>query len=177
MAKNKKKSPAKKVAKAKPVFKKAAKPSKMKATKSAKPIKKVTQPVKKTVTPKKASSRQVSAPKSTSQRIHMTRPPSLKWSEFVTPLDDRLIVHLTKGEKMTAGGLYIPDTVSSSNDHLKGNVVAVGRGHRDTKGRIRPMDVQVGHQVLFSEYAGSKVNWNGQEVIILRENDVLGIVD
>lgn len=98
-------------------------------------------------------------------------------SDFVTPLDDRMIVQVKIGEKRTAGGLYIPDTVSNVSGQREGIVLSVGRGHRDPKGRLRPMDVKRGDQVLFSDYAGSKFEYNGQDLIILRETDVMGVLD
>lgn len=98
-------------------------------------------------------------------------------TDFVTPLDDRMIVQIKAVEKRTTGGLYIPDTVSSVSGHREGLVLSVGRGHRDPKGRLRPMDVKKGDRVLFSEYAGSKLDYAGQELVILRETDVMGVVD
>lgn len=97
------------------------------------------------------------------------------WAQFVTPLDDRLLVKLEETSRRTPGGLYIPDNADISGNH-QGFVVAVGRGHRDKKGRVRPMDVQVGDQVVFSQYAGNKVQMLNEEVVILRESDILGIL-
>ncbi len=97
-------------------------------------------------------------------------------AKFVTPLDDRLIVQVVQGEKRTAGGLYIPDSVETSTGNNTGTVLAVGRGHRDNKGRVRPMDVKVGDQVLFSSYAGSKLNLSGVELTILRESELMGVM-
>ncbi|WP_350159280.1 co-chaperone GroES [Bdellovibrio sp. 22V] len=94
----------------------------------------------------------------------------------MTPLDDRLIVQISGAEKMTAGGLYIPDTVADTSGNLEGYVVAVGRGHMGKKGHVRPMDVQVGDRVVFSEYAGSKIKIQNEDLIILREADVMGVV-
>ena len=100
----------------------------------------------------------------------------LDLSDFVTPLDDRLLVQLSGAEKMTAGGLYIPDTVADTSGNLEGHVVAVGRGHFSKKGHLRPMDVKVGDKVVFSEYAGSKIKVQNEDLIILRESDVMGVV-
>jgi chaperonin GroES len=96
---------------------------------------------------------------------------------FVTPLDDRLIVQTAEKERKTAGGLYIPDTAADVSGNFEGQVIAAGRGHRDPKGRVRPMDVGVGDRVIFSQYAGAKLEIQGQEVLILRESDVMGILD
>ena len=92
------------------------------------------------------------------------------------PLDDRVLIALNEMEKMTAGGLYIPATVSDVSGNVKGTVVAVGRGHQNKKGHVKNMDVQVGDQVIFSEYAGSKVKLEGSELVMLRETEILGIV-
>ncbi|MBX2987624.1 MAG: co-chaperone GroES [Bdellovibrionaceae bacterium] len=102
--------------------------------------------------------------------------PLLDLSDFVTPLDDRVIVQLAGQERMTAGGLYIPDTVSDVSGNLQGTIVAVGRGHRDQKGRLRPMDVRRGDRVVFSSHAGSKIKMQNEELIILREVELMGVV-
>ena len=100
----------------------------------------------------------------------------MKWDQFLTPLDDRLIVETAAGEKMTAGGLYIPDTAAGTSGNFKGLVLVAGRGHRDDKGKVHPMDVQAGDTVLFSEHSGAKMDLLGKEVRILRESEILGIV-
>ncbi len=89
------------------------------------------------------------------------------------PLDDRILVEREAESTMTAGGLYIPDTVTERP--TKGVVKAVGRGHQDKKGRIRPLDVKVGDTVLFTTYAGSEVEFAGGTYLILRETDLLGV--
>ncbi len=101
---------------------------------------------------------------------------SIDYSKAVTPLGDRLVVRVVQSEKMTAGGLYIPDMAQSSEGYLKGEVLAVGQGHTTKKGFLRSMDVQKGDQVLFSEHAGTKVVFNSEELQIVNETDVLGIV-
>lgn len=98
------------------------------------------------------------------------------WASIVTPLDDRVILEMTGHERRTAGGLIIPDTVSLSGN-FQGKVVVVGRGHRDNKGRLRPMDVKAGDTVVFSEFSGSKIEVMGTELKILRESEILGILD
>ncbi len=98
-------------------------------------------------------------------------------SDFVTPLDDRIIVQASEGEKITAGGLIIPDTVSTVSGNRKGVVLAVGRGHIDKKGRVRPMDVKTGDKIVFPDFTGSKIVYQGQDLIILRETDVMGVLD
>lgn len=101
---------------------------------------------------------------------------TLDLSDFVTPLDDRLIVQAAGAERQTAGGLYIPDTVADVSGNLQGQVVAVGRGHQNKKGQVRPMDVKLGDKVVFAAFSGTKINIHNQDLIILREGDVLGVV-
>ena len=105
-----------------------------------------------------------------------TNKKSGKWSTFITPLDDRLIVKIEMQSEKTAGGLYIPSTVISERPS-RGVVLAAGRGHSNKKGRIKPMDVKVGDEVLFNAMAGTEMKIEGQDVMILREADLLGIVD
>ncbi|NUM57102.1 MAG: co-chaperone GroES [Bdellovibrionaceae bacterium] len=96
---------------------------------------------------------------------------------MLTPLDDRILVQIKEEERMTPGGLYIPDTVSDVSGNFKGTVVAVGRGHMNKKGKIKPLDVKPGDVVVFSQFSGSKVDVQGQTVMFLRESDVLGVVN
>lgn len=95
-------------------------------------------------------------------------------SAFVTPLDDRVLVMVETFTK-TEGGLFIPATVSDRPS--RGKVVAVGRGHRDKKGRLKPMDVRRGDEVLFAPFSGTQLNVMDQDLLILREAEILGIVD
>ena len=95
-------------------------------------------------------------------------------AQVLTPLDARMLVIPAEAETVTAGGLIIPD--SAMQMPVRGTVMAVGRGRRSKKGKLRPLDVTAGDQVLFAEYAGTKLNFSGQKVLILREEDILGIV-
>lgn len=98
------------------------------------------------------------------------------WSQFLTPLDDRILVQIAiENERKTAGGLFIPDTAQTTG-HFQGTVVSVGPGHRDKKGHFKPLELRIGDQILFSEYAGTEVLLEEQNFKILRETDVLGIV-
>ncbi|WP_253696419.1 co-chaperone GroES [Bdellovibrio bacteriovorus] len=162
-----KKTAAKKAPAKKAVVKKAA-PKKAAPKKAAKPS-----AVKKTA---KAPAKVASAPKASHLVKEKAPTKNLDLSNFVTPLDDRLIVQLSGAEKMTPGGLYIPDTVADTSGNLQGQVVAVGRGHMSKKGHLKPMDVVVGDKVIFSEYAGNKIKIQNEDLIILREGDVLGVV-
>lgn len=100
-------------------------------------------------------------------------------NQFFSPLDDRIFVSIANAEKRTAGGLYIPDTATTATGYFQGSVVACGPGHKNKKGKLKPLDVKLGDQILFSEYAGQKMilNINGQseEFYVVRESDVLGI--
>lgn len=98
------------------------------------------------------------------------------YADFVTPLDDRVLVRLKGADRMTAGGLFIPDTVSDVSGNFEGTVVAVGRGRRDKKGRVRPMDLRLGDRVVFGQYAGSKIRLMDEELVLLRESEVMGVV-
>lgn len=92
---------------------------------------------------------------------------------FLTPLDDRILVEKLGASDRTPGGLYIPDMAQERPN--KGKVVAVGHGRRDKKGRVRPLDVQVGDVVLFTQWAGGEIELDGSTYLIMREGDVLGV--
>jgi chaperonin GroES len=98
------------------------------------------------------------------------------YSKAITPLLDRVVVKVLSGERMTAGGLYIPDSASMASGYLKAKVLAIGTGIKTKKGSLRPLDVQVGDTVLFSEYSGTKVQFNSEELHIINESDVMGVV-
>ena len=182
-------SPKKVVKKAKPA--KTAKPAvkaKSKKTTKAAPKAKVSA---KSKAPVKASAKTAKATKSAkpakaskpakpSVSTALVRPSApakkLDLSNFVTPLDDRLMVQLSETERMTPGGLFIPDTVADTSGNLHGIVVAVGRGHFSKKGHLQPMDVKVGDKVVFAKYSGSKIKIQNEDLIILRESDVMGVV-
>lgn len=171
-----KKSPAKKAVakKAAPKKKAAKKPAPKKVVAKKEAVKKTAA---KKAPAKKVVAKKASAIKATPAKAFTSNTAKkIDLSNFVTPLDDRVMVQLMGAEKMTAGGLYIPDTVADVSGNLQGFVVSVGRGHRNRKGQVRPMDLKVGDKVLFSEYAGSKIKIQDQDILILRESDVLGVV-
>lgn len=186
-AKKKKAAPAKKVAakkNSKKAVKKAAKTSK-KAQPAKKSAAKATAKTKIKATaksPKKSKVAKKSAAKSVAKKTTKTLAKSASSvaqkhpREMLTPLDDRLVVKTSGVEKKTPGGLFIPDTVTESSANLQGIVAAVGRGHLSKKGKLRSMDVKPGDQVMFSPYAGSKVQFNGEDFVILRETDILGVI-
>lgn len=90
-----------------------------------------------------------------------------------SPLDDRIVIEHVKRDERTPGGLYIPDSAQEKPN--SGRVVAVGRGHRDAKGRIRPCDVKVGDTVLFTAWSGAEIELDGVKFVVLREPELLGV--
>jgi len=93
----------------------------------------------------------------------------------IRPLQDRIIVQRVEEEQKTAGGIIIPDTAKEKPQI--GKVIAAGKGKKTEDGKILPMDVKKGDKVLFSKYSGSEVKMNGEEYLIMREDDILGIVE
>ena len=91
------------------------------------------------------------------------------------PLHDRVLVRRVKEEEKTKGGIIIPDTVKEKPQ--EGKIVAVGTGIRGDDGKITPLDVKVNDRVLFGKYSGSEINIDGEEHLIMREDDILGIID
>lgn len=93
----------------------------------------------------------------------------------IRPLHDRVIVKRMEEERTTASGIVIPDTATEKPD--QGEVIAVGPGKRDDSGKIIALDVKVGDRVLFGKYAGQAVKISGEEVLVMREEDILGVVE
>ncbi|MSO65453.1 MAG: co-chaperone GroES [Alphaproteobacteria bacterium] len=91
------------------------------------------------------------------------------------PLHDRLLVRRIESEERTAGGIIIPDTAKEKP--MEGEVLAAGAGTRTDEGRLIPMGVKSGDRVLFGKWSGTEVKMDGEELIILKESDVLGIVE
>lgn len=91
------------------------------------------------------------------------------------PLHDRILVRRTDEDEKTAGGIIIPDTAREKPQ--QGEVVAVGPGVRNEKGDLLPLDVKIGDRVLFGKYAGSEVTIDGEEFSIMKESDILGVLD
>lgn len=91
------------------------------------------------------------------------------------PLYDRVIVKRVEQQRTTASGIVIPDTAAEKPE--QGEVLAVGTGKLLQDGSLHPLEVQVGHHVLFSKYAGQTVKLNGEELLVMREEDILGIVE
>jgi chaperonin GroES len=93
----------------------------------------------------------------------------------IRPLQDRIIVRRVDEEETTKGGIIIPDTAKEKPQ--EGKVIAVGKGKANEDGKIQPLDVKKGDKVLFSKYAGTEINIEGTEHLIIREDDVLGVVE
>ncbi len=91
------------------------------------------------------------------------------------PLHDRVLIKVLDSEEKTAGGIIIPDTAKEKPQEA--TVVAVGNGKRLDDGKVLPLEVKVGDTILFSKYAGTEVKIEGEEHLILREDDVIGIVE
>jgi len=91
------------------------------------------------------------------------------------PLQDRILVRRIEEEAKTKGGLIIPDTAKEKPQ--EGKVIAVGKGRVSEDGKLRPLDVHKGDRVLFTKYAGSEIEVGGDEHLIIREDDVLGVLE
>jgi chaperonin GroES len=91
------------------------------------------------------------------------------------PLHDRVVVRRIDAEEKTAGGIIIPDTAKEKPQ--QGEVVAVGPGARDDQGRLTPLDVKVGDTVLFGKWSGTEVKIDGEELLIMKESDLMGVLE
>jgi chaperonin GroES len=92
----------------------------------------------------------------------------------IRPLHDRVIVKRLDNERKTASGIVIPDSAAEKPD--QGEVVAVGPGKRDDSGKLNPVDLKVGDRVLFGKYAGQTVKVEGDELLVMREEDIMGVI-
>jgi chaperonin GroES len=93
----------------------------------------------------------------------------------IRPLQDRILVRRVEEEEKTKGGIIIPDTAKEKPQ--EGKVIAVGNGRVNEDGKVRPLDVKKGDRILFSKYAGTEVTLEGEEHLIVREDDVLGVIE
>ena len=93
----------------------------------------------------------------------------------IRPLHDRLVVKRVEEERTSPGGIVIPDTAAEKP--IRGKVVAVGKGKILENGEVRSLDVKVGDEVLFGKYSGTEVKVEGDELLVLREDDVMGIIE
>jgi chaperonin GroES len=92
----------------------------------------------------------------------------------VRPLHDRVLVKRFNEEERTKGGLFIPDTAKEKP--IQGEIIAVGQGRIGDDGKVRPLDVKKGDRVLFGKYAGTEIKIEGEEFLMMREEDILGVL-
>ena len=93
----------------------------------------------------------------------------------IRPLHDRVIVKRLEEERTSPGGIVIPDTAAEKP--IQGRIVAVGKGKILEDGQVRPLDVKVGDKILFGKYSGTELKLNGEEYLMMREEDILGIMN
>jgi chaperonin GroES len=93
----------------------------------------------------------------------------------IRPLHDRVVVRRMEEERTSAGGIVIPD--SAAEKPIQGEVIAVGNGKILDSGEVRALDVKVGDRVLFGKYSGTEVKLSGEEVLVMREDDIMGVVE
>lgn len=93
----------------------------------------------------------------------------------IRPLHDRVVIKRMEEERKTAGGIVIPD--SATEKPIRGEVMAVGKGKILENGDVRPLDLKVGDQVLFGKYAGTEIKVDGEELLVMREEDVMAVIE
>lgn len=93
----------------------------------------------------------------------------------IRPLHDRVVIKRMEEERTSAGGIVIPD--SATEKPVRGEVVACGKGKILENGDVRALDVQVGDQVLFGKYSGTEIKINGEELLVMREDDIMGVIE
>jgi len=93
----------------------------------------------------------------------------------IRPLHDRVIIKRMEEERTTAGGIVIPD--SATEKPVRGEVLAVGKGKVMDNGEVRALDVKVGDKVLFGKYSGNEIKVEGNEVLVMREEDIMGVIE
>ncbi len=93
----------------------------------------------------------------------------------IRPLHDRLIVRRMEEERTSPGGIVLPD--SAAEKPMQGEVLAVGHGKVNSKGKVHPLEVKVGDKVLFGKYSGTEVKIGGDEVLVMREEDIMGVIE
>ena len=93
----------------------------------------------------------------------------------IRPLHDRVVVKRMEEERTSAGGIVIPD--SATEKPVRGEVLSVGKGKIAENGDVRPLDLKVGDQVLFGKYSGTEIKIDGEEVLVMREDDIMGVIE
>ena len=93
----------------------------------------------------------------------------------IRPLHDRVVVRRTEEERTSPGGIVLPD--SATEKPVQGEILAVGKGKANSNGDVQPLDVKVGDTVLFGKYSGTEVKIDGEELLVMREEDIIGVVE
>ena len=93
----------------------------------------------------------------------------------IRPLHDRVIIKRTEEERTSPGGIVIPDTATEKP--IRGKVIAVGSGRITEKGEVRPLDLKKGDTVLFGKYSGTEVKVDGEELVVMREDDIMAVIE
>lgn len=93
----------------------------------------------------------------------------------IRPLHDRVVIRRTEEERTSPGGIVIPD--AAAEKPIKGEVLAVGNGKLLEDGNVRPLDLKVGDQVLFGKYSGTEVKMDGEELLVMREDDIMAVIE
>ena len=93
----------------------------------------------------------------------------------IRPLHDRVLVRRIEGEEKTSGGIIIPDTAQEKP--MEGEVLAVGGGARGDDGKVHPLDVKAGDRILFGKWSGTEVKVDGEELVIMKESDIMGVIE
>lgn len=143
---------------------------------ATKPLKKV---VTKKIAPQVKLKSKVQASSKSNKLQSVTKKSNLKeslLSKVISPLDDRVFVRLMPEVSQTSGGLFIPSQAQGES-FQKGEVLSVGRGHQDKKGRIKPLDIKVGDSIVFQKIRGHLIDWQGESHCLIRESDILGIIE
>ncbi len=91
------------------------------------------------------------------------------------PLHDRVVIRRLEQEDRSAGGIIIPETAQEKP--MQGEVVAVGPGNRSEDGKLTPLDLEAGERILFGKYSGTEVKVDGEDLVIMRESDIMGVID
>ena len=91
------------------------------------------------------------------------------------PLHDRVVIRRIEEESKTAGGIFIPDTAKEKP--MEGEIIAVGPGARDEKGTLVPLDVKKGDRILFGKWSGTEIKLDGEDLLIMKESDIMGIIE
>ena len=93
----------------------------------------------------------------------------------IRPLHDRVVIKRMEEERTSAGGIVIPD--SATEKPIRGEVISVGKGKISDSGDVRPLDVKAGDEVLFGKYSGTEIKIDGEDLLVMREDDIMGVLD